>query len=74
MRAARRHHEFGPRQRFEQLADGRQRDAGGRGHVGSTANSGLVRREVGEHDRAVVREFADSEHVERFRLSDKGLF
>ena len=74
IRAARRRDQPRARQQLEQFAHCRWRDTGCRGHVGSAANGGLVRCQMGEQDSPVIGKFADSEHGERVVPENKGLF
>lgn len=62
IRTTRRRHESCTCQGLEQFADGGQANARRLGNVGGTANGSLVRRQVGEQDRSIVGQFADSEH------------
>jgi len=72
--AASRCQELSPCQRFEQLADRGQGDAGRLSDVGGTAYGTWIARKVGEHYGSVIREFADSEHGVSPRRDNKGPF
>ena len=72
--AARRRHEAGSGERFQQLADRRRCYSSGPGDLSRTADGRRFPRQVGQHDGAVVREFANPEQCSGLDLPDKGLF